>query len=83
MKKAIEIRNLATIGGNLCNAAPSADSAPALMVLGARVKITGADGEKIISIEDLFTGPGQTAIKPGQMLTEIQIANLPPRSGGA
>jgi len=77
------IRNRATIGGNLCNAAPSADIVPALMVLGARVKIVGVDGEKIISMEDLFTGPGQTVIKPGQMLTEIQISNLPPQSGGA
>jgi len=76
------IRHQATIGGNLCNAAPSADTAPALMVLGARVKIAGVDGEKIISIEDFFTGPGQTVIKHGQILTEIQIPNLP-RHGGA
>jgi len=76
------IRNRATIGGNICNAAPSADSAPALIVLDAKVRIVGADGEKTVSIEDLFTGPGQTIIKPDQMLTEIQIPDLPPQSGG-
>ena len=77
------IRNRATIGGNICNAAPSADSIPALIVLDAKVRIVGADGEKTVSIEDLFTGPGQTIIKPGQMLTEIQISELPSKSGGA
>ncbi|GAH03264.1 unnamed protein product, partial [marine sediment metagenome] len=77
------IRSQATIGGNLCNAAPSADTAPALMVLEARVKIVGVDGEKIVSIGDFFTGPGQTIIKHGQALTEIQVPNLPPQSGAA
>lgn len=77
------IRRRATIGGNLCNAAPSADTAPALLVLGATVKITGRDGEKVVPVEDLFTGPGQTIIKHGQILTEIQIPALPDKSGGA
>jgi carbon-monoxide dehydrogenase medium subunit len=77
------IRNRATIGGNLCNASPSADIAPALMVLGARVKIVGVDGEKVTSIDDLFTGPGLTIVQHGQLLTEIQIPNPPPKSRGA
>jgi carbon-monoxide dehydrogenase medium subunit len=76
------IRSRATIGGNLCNAAPSADIAPALMVLGARVKIAGVDGEEVIPIEGFFTGPGQTIVKHDQVLTEIQIPNLPLQSGG-
>lgn len=76
------IRNRATIGGNLCNAAPSAESAPALIVLGARVKITGAGGEKSIAIGDLFTGPGLTIVKHGQILTEIQVPNPPLHSRG-
>lgn len=76
------IRDRATIGGNLCNAAPSADTAPALMVLGARVNITGGEGERIISIEDFFTGPGQTIVKHGEVLTEIQVPTLLPKSGG-
>lgn len=77
------IRDRATIGGNLCNAAPSADTAPVLIVLGARVKITGVEGERIISIEDFFTGPGQTIVKHGEVLTEIQVPTLLPKSGGA
>lgn len=77
------IRNRATIGGNLCNASPSADIAPALMVLGARVKIVGVDGEKVTSIDDFFTGPGLTIVQHGQLLTEIQIPNPPPKSRGA
>ncbi len=77
------IRSRATIGGNLCNAAPSADTAPALIVLGAMAKIVGVNGEKTILIEDFFTGPGQTVIEHGQILTEIQIPNLPLGSGGA
>lgn len=76
------IRNRATIGGNLCNAAPSAESAPALMVLGARVKIVGAGSEEIVPIDDLFTGPGSTIVQHGQLLTEIQIPNLPLQSRG-
>ncbi len=70
------VRNQATLGGNLCNAAPSADTAPALMALGARVKIVGVEGEKVVPIEDFFTGPGETIINHGQLLTEIQIPNL-------
>ena len=76
------VRNQATMGGNLCNAAPSADTAPALLVLGAMAKIVGVEGEKIIPIEDFFTGPGLTVIGDGRILTEIQIPNLPPHSGG-
>ncbi len=75
------IRNQSTVGGNLCNAAPSADTAPALMVLGAKVKIAGVEGEKTVPIEDFSTGPGQTVIKNGEMLTEIQIPNLPLQHG--
>jgi carbon-monoxide dehydrogenase medium subunit len=77
------IRNQATLGGNLCNAAPSADTAPSLMVLGAMAKIVGAASEKIIPLENFFTGPGQTILEHGHLLTGIQIPNLSPHSGGA
>lgn len=76
------IRNQATIGGNLCNAAPSADTAPPLLVLGAMAKIEGATGEKIVPFENFFTGPGQTILGNNHLLTEIQIPNLLPHSGG-
>ena len=77
------IRQRATIGGNLCNAAPSADTAPALLVLGAKMKLVSTKGERLIPIEDFFTGPGKTVLKSGEMLTEIQIPNMPPQSGAA
>jgi carbon-monoxide dehydrogenase medium subunit len=77
-----QIRKQATIAGNLVNAAPSAETAPPLIVLGAKTKITGADGERTIPIENFFTGPGQTVLKPDEILVEIQVPNLLPRSGG-
>ena len=77
-----QVRNRATIGGNLCNAAPSAETAPALIVLEARLKIAGAGGERTVPIEDFFTGPGQTMLHPDEILSEIQVPNPPPRSGG-
>jgi len=76
------IRNQATLGGNLCNAAPSADTAPPLLVLGAKAKTTGVEGEKVVPLEDFFVGPGQTILGQDQLLTEIQIPNMLPHSGG-
>lgn len=75
------IRHMGTLGGNLCNASPSADTAPPLMVLGASAKINGPDGERLVSVEGLFTGPGQTVLRKGEILTEIQIPPLPAGSG--
>lgn len=78
----VAIRNGGTIGGNLCNAAPSAETAPALIALGAKAKITGLDGERIVTLEDFFTGPGETVLLTGEILTEIQVPTQPARSGG-
>lgn len=78
----VEIRNQGTIGGNLCNAAPSAETAPALIALSARAKIVGPAGERTVALEDFFTGPGETVLQSGEILTEVQIPNPPPRSGG-
>lgn len=77
------IRHLGTIGGNLCNASPSADTAPPLIVLGSNVKINGPDGERVIPVENMFTGPGETVLKKGEVLTEIQVPDLPSHSGAA
>jgi len=76
------VRNQATLGGNLCNAAPSADTAPPLLVLGAKVRMVGKDGEKIASLEDFFVGPGQTILGQDHLLTEVQVPNIPGHSGG-
>ena len=69
----IQIRNRATVGGNMANATPSADVAPTLMALDAKVKLAGADGSRILELPDFFRGPGQTVMEPGEILTEILI----------
>ncbi len=78
----IQVRNRGTIGGNLCNAAPSADSAPPLIILGAQVKVVGEQGERVIPLEGFFTGPGETTLQAGEILTEVQIPDIPPNTGG-
>jgi carbon-monoxide dehydrogenase medium subunit len=78
----VAIRNQGTIGGNLCNASPSAETAPALIALGAKARITGLDKERTVMLEGFFTGPGETVLQTGQILTEIQVANQPALSGG-
>ncbi len=78
----VAIRNVATIGGNLCNAAPSADTAPPLIGLSARARIIGPGGERLVSLEDFFTGPGETVLKAGELLLEIQVPVPPPGTKG-
>jgi len=72
-----QIRNVATIGGNLCNSAPSADCAPPLLVMGAGLTLEGPGGNRKVPIEDFFKGPGQTCIEAPEILTTIRI---PPSS---
>ena len=76
------IRNMGTIGGNLCNAAPSADMAPSLIGLEAKAKIKGLGGERVIGVEEFFTGPGVSALQVGEILTEIQVPNPPSHTQG-
>jgi carbon-monoxide dehydrogenase medium subunit len=75
-----QIRNFATVGGNLCNASPSADSAPPLIAYGATVRLIGPHGERELPLEDFFRGPGQTALAPGELLQRIEV---PPPDGEA
>jgi CO/xanthine dehydrogenase FAD-binding subunit len=75
----IAIRNLATIGGNLCNAAPSADTAPALICLGANLRVTGPKGKREVPLENFFLGPGRTILGKGEILVEITLP--PPQTG--
>lgn len=80
----VQVRNIGTVTGNLCNASPSADTAPSLIVMGATVKLVDADGQnRTVSLEDLFVAPGQTALKEGELLEEIILPPAPARSGGA
>ena len=79
----VQIRNRATLVGNICNAAPSADTAPPLLALGARVLITGSAGRRSMSLEDFFLGPGQTALRAGELVTAVQLPPGRPWSGSA
>ncbi len=76
------IRNMETIGGNLGRAAPSADTAPALIGLGARVKTVSSRGERTIGLEKFFLGPGKTALQSDELITEIQIPATAPNTRG-
>jgi carbon-monoxide dehydrogenase medium subunit len=78
----VQVRNAATISGNLCNAVPSADTAPPLIVLGASLKLVGPEGERTVSVEDFFRGPGETVLDPLMLVTEIQIPPACPGYAG-
>lgn len=75
-----QLRNRATIGGNICNASPAADAAPALYCLEAVAETYGPAGARRIPIADFFVGPGRTALLPGEFLTAV---HLPPAPAGA
>ncbi len=68
-----QVRSFATAGGNLCNGSPSADLAPPLMVMGAKVIAVGPAGERKIPLEQFFLGPGQTALAADELMSGIQV----------
>lgn len=68
-----QIRNRGTVAGNICNAVPSADTAPALLVYEAQIKIVSADGERTVPIGEFFTGVCRTVLEPNELVTEIFI----------
>ncbi|MFH0915400.1 MAG: xanthine dehydrogenase family protein subunit M [bacterium] len=78
----VAIRNQATLAGNICNGSPSAETAPALIVLDAEVRIVGRGGERIVPVEAFFTGPGSTVLEPDEVVAELRIPE-PPLGGGA
>lgn len=68
----VQIRTMATLGGNLCHATPSAELPPALLVLDAIAEIAGPDGTREIPLADLFAGPGRTTLEPGELLAGVR-----------
>jgi carbon-monoxide dehydrogenase medium subunit len=78
----MQIRNRGTIGGNICNAAPSADSVPALICLKARANLASTTGTRSIDMENLFTAPGETVIRNNELLIEIEVPTPPAPSAG-
>lgn len=76
------IRNRATVGGNIVSARPAADTAPPLMVLGAKALLSRKGGTRTLALEDFFKGPGETAMEPGELLTGFLIPSTEGRCGG-
>jgi len=74
---AVQTRGLATIGGNLCAAVPSLDSAPPLLVRDALFVLTSRGGERHVRAGQFFTGPRRTAMRPGEMLTKVLLPSAP------
>lgn len=68
-----QIRNIATIGGNICNGAPSADAAAPLLVLNAQVELKGPDGVRLLPLVEFYQGPGQVDRKSGEIMTCLRI----------
>ncbi len=74
-----QVRNAATPVGNIVNAVPSADTAPAMLVLDARLRVVSSRGERILPVDELFVGVCRTSLKPDELVTEVMI---PPLSEG-
>jgi CO/xanthine dehydrogenase FAD-binding subunit len=79
----VQTKTMGTAVGNLCVATPASDIAPALFVLGAKIKISGLKYEKVIPIENFFIGVGETILEPNEIVTEIFVPRLPAESAGA
>lgn len=79
----VEVRNMGTVVGNLCNAAPSADTAPPLIVMGADVTLIGVDGQRCLPLDEFFVGPGITTMRHGEIMTSIHVPVPPPKSGAS
>jgi CO/xanthine dehydrogenase FAD-binding subunit len=78
-----QLRNRATLGGNICNASPAADTAPALFCLDAVVEIFGPQGSRCVPIAEFFVGPGKSALKPGEFVTAIHLPPAPNQNAAA
>lgn len=79
----VQVRNLGTVGGALAHADPAADYPAVVLALGGRVVFTGPSGKRSVPVDDLFVGPFTTAIRPGEILTEIRIPAQGPGTGSA
>ena len=79
----IPVRNLATLGGNLCNASPSAEAAPPLLAAAATVTLRGPNGERTLPLEEFFTGPGATVLRHNEVLTRVSLLTDGPRTASS
>jgi carbon-monoxide dehydrogenase medium subunit len=76
----VQVRNVATVAGNLCNASPAADSVPPLLVMEAMLTLYGPDGRRSVPADAFITGPGQVVLGEGELLCQIQVPALPDRT---
>lgn len=79
----VQVKGRATVGGNLCNASPAADSVPALIAAGAVASIVGPQGRREARVEDVATGPGKTSLAKGEIVVSLLLPRRAPRSGDA
>jgi carbon-monoxide dehydrogenase medium subunit len=79
----IQVRNMASVGGNLCNGIPSADMPPPLIALDATVRITGPTSSRIATLQSMYRHVRKLALRRGELLTEIRIPKQPPHTAGA
>ena len=79
----VELRNVATVGGNIAGALPCADLPPALITLGATVRLASDNGERVVPLDEFFPQFGTTAARPDELLTTILLPDIPSFSGGA
>jgi len=78
-----QIQGRASMGGNLCNASPAADSVPALIAAGALCTVAGPGGQREVPVEEICTGPGQTSLGKGEFVVSLFLPRRAPRSGDA
>lgn len=78
----LQVRNRATLGGNICHASPAGDTLPALLCLNAQVKLARRGSERNLAIQDFLLGPGKCALQPDELLTEIFLPQPPAGARG-
>ena len=79
----VQIRNRATVAGNVCNASPAADTVPALMAYGATLNLVGPAGPRQVALEAFFTGPGRTVLERGELVASIDVRTPAGPTGAA
>jgi CO/xanthine dehydrogenase FAD-binding subunit len=79
----VQIRNMGTVAGNVCNGSPCADNVPLLMARGARLALRSPRGERLLPVDDFFKAPGETVLEPDELLVRIHVPPPPPATGFA
>jgi carbon-monoxide dehydrogenase medium subunit len=77
----VQIRNLATVGGNVCNASPAGDTLPALIAYGTECRLMGREGERVVPLENFIQGPGRTVLRSAELLVELHLPPPLPHTG--